>query len=254
MKRPILVICLVLVLTAEVLPRTQIIGDTGADGSEFVFACLVYGSGMAGFSRRRGGSWRTDWPKADKQFMFGIDRLSNVRIVLEKDVAVPIMDPNLFSYPFLYAVEVGHMELTPTEADRLREYMMLGGFLVVNDFWGSYEWQSFNRQAKMIFPDREIEQLDMSHEIFHSFFDIQEILQVPNVNNGCGGWGTSEQDGYTPYALAIFDDARRPMMVINYNTDLGDAWEWADQPCYPHEFSGMAYRMGLNFIVYSMTH
>ena len=132
--------------------------------------------------------------------------------------------------------------------------MMRGGFLVVDDFWGTYEWQSFNRQAKMIFPDREIEQLDMSHEIFHSFFDIQEILQVPNVRNGCGGYGTSEQDGYTPYALAIFDDARRPMMVINYNTDLGDAWEWADIPCYPHEFSGMAYRMGLNFIVYSMTH
>ena len=106
----------------------------------------------------------------------------------------------------------------------------------------------------MIFPDREIEQLDMSHEIFHSFFDIQEILQVPNVNNGCGGYGTSEQDGYTPYALAVFDDARRPMMVINFNTDLGDAWEWADQPCYPHEFSGMAFRLGLNFIVYSMTH
>ena len=100
-----LAICMILLLTAEVLPRAQIIGDTGADGSEFVFARLVYGSGLAGFSRRRGGSWRTDWPKADKQFMFGIDRLSNVRIVLEKDVAVPIMDPNLFSCPFLYAVE-----------------------------------------------------------------------------------------------------------------------------------------------------
>ena len=122
MKRLIPVMCLMLLLSAEVLPRAQIIGDTGADGSEFVFARLVYGSGLACFSRRRGGSWRTDWPKADKQFMFGIDRLSNVRIVLEKDVAVPIMDPKLFSYPFLYAVEVGHMELTPPEADRLREY------------------------------------------------------------------------------------------------------------------------------------
>ncbi len=177
MKRLILVICLVLLLSSEVLPRAQIIGDTVADGSEFVFARLVYGSGLGGFFRR-GGSWRTDWPKADKQFMFGIDRLSNVRIVLEKDVAIPIMDPNLFSYPFLYAVEVGHMELTQPEADRLREYMERGGFLVVDDFWGTYEFQSFNRQAKMIFPDREIEQLEMSHEIFHSFYDIGEILQV----------------------------------------------------------------------------
>ena len=112
------------------------------------FARLVYGSGLAGFSRHRGGSWKTDWPKADKQFMFGIDRLSNVRIVLEKDVAVPIMDPNLFSYPFLYAVEVGHMELTPPEAARLREYMMRGGFLVVDDFWGTYEWQSFKSSGQ----------------------------------------------------------------------------------------------------------
>jgi hypothetical protein len=253
MRRMILVISLVWLLSSEVFPKPQIIGDTVADGSEFVFARLVYSSGLNGFFRR-GGSWQTDWPKADKQFMFGIDRLSNVRIMLEKDVAVPIMDSNLFSYPFVYAVEVGHMELSQPEASRLREYMLRGGFLVVDDFWGSYEWQSFLRQVKKIFPDREVEQLPMTHELFHSFFDIEEILQVPNYRNGCYGYQTHEQDGYTPYVLAIFDDARRPMMVINYNTDLGDAWEWADLPCYPHEFSGMAYRMGLNFIVYSMTH
>jgi hypothetical protein len=197
MKRPVLVICQMLLLTAEVLPHAQIIGDTRSDGSELVCARLVYGSGLAGFARRRGGSSRPSWSKADKQLMFGIDWLSNVRIVLEKDVAVPIMDPDLFSYPFLYAVEVGHMELTLPEAARLREYMRRGGFLVVDDFWGTYEWQSFIRQIKMIFPDREVERLDMSHEISHSFYDIQEILQVPNVNNDCSGYGTSEA-GWLP--------------------------------------------------------
>jgi hypothetical protein len=146
------------------------------------------------------------------------------------------------------------MGLTQPEADRLREYMLRGGFLVVDDFWGTYEWQSFYSQLKKIFPDREPEEVPLSHPMFHVFFDIDEILQVPNVNNGCRGGRTSEGDGYIPYALAVFDDDRRPMMVISYNSDLGDAWEWADQPCYPHQFSGFAYRMGINFIIYSMTH
>lgn len=253
MKRLLLVILSALVLT---LPGT--LGTSSAqfvparaDGSEFVFARLIYPSG---FSRRGRGSWAVDWPKADKQFMFGIDRLSNVRIVLDQDVAIEIMDETLFSYPFLYAVEVGQMEINQTQADRLREYMLRGGFLVVDDFWGTYEWQNFSYQLKKIFPDKEVEEVPMTHPIFHSFYDIDQILQIPNVNNGCGGFQTHERDGYTPYALAVYDDTRRPMMMINYNTDLGDAWEWADQPCYPHEFSGMAYRMGLNFIIYSMTH
>jgi hypothetical protein len=253
MKRALLVAGLTMLLTSDLFPGPQIIGDSVAEGSEFVFARLVYGSGIQGYFRR-GGSWRTDWPKADKQFMFGIERLSNVRIVLDKDVAVPIMDPSLFTYPFVYAVEVGHMVLSPPEAERLREYMLRGGFLVVDDFWGTYEWDSFYAQARKIFPDKEVEQIPLSHEIFSAFYDIEKIIQVPNVNNGCRGSRTHERDGRVPYALAVFDDLRRPMMVINYNTDIGDAWEWADQPCYPHEFSGFAYRMGLNFIIYSMTH
>jgi hypothetical protein len=255
MKRVILAVFLVLTLLPELMPVAETApDDAGADGSEFVFARLVYGSGFRGWGRRGRGSWATDWPKADKQFIFGVDRLSNVRVVLDEDVAIQIMDPKLFSYPFVYAVEVGHMELSQPEADQLREYMDRGGFLVVDDFWGTYEWQNFSYNMKMIFPDKEAEQIPMSHPIFHAFYDIDEILQIPNINNGCGGYRTHEGDGYVPYALAVFDDKRRPMMVINYNTDLGDAWEWADQPCYPNEFSGMAYRMGINFIVYSMTH
>lgn len=226
--------------------------NAGMDGSEFVFARLVYGSGFRGWGRR--GSWATDWPKADKQFIFGVDRLSNVRVVVDEDVAIEIMDPKLFSYPFLYAVEVGHMELSHLEARQLREYMDRGGFLVVDDFWGTYEWQNFSYNMKLIFPENEAEPIPLSHPIFHAFYDIDELLQIPNVRNGCLGYQTHEGDGYIPYLLAIFDDKRRPMMVINYNTDLGDAWEWADEPCYPNEFSGMAYRMGINFIVYSMTH
>ena len=243
-------------LAIQLFPGQELGGYGGVDGSEFVFARLRYNEGLSNF-RGWGGrpSWAVDWPKADKQFIFAIDRMSNVRVVLDKDVAIDIMDPNLFSYPFLYALEVGRgMTLSTPEAERLREYMLRGGFLVIDDFWGTYEWQNFYAQLHKIFPDREPEEIPLTHQIFHSFFDIPEILQVPNVNNGCRGGPTYQRDGYVPHALAIFDDDRRPMMVINFNTDIGDAWEWADVECYPNRYAGYAFRMGINWIVYSMTH
>jgi len=236
-------------------PTNRSGGYGDVDGSEFVFARLIYNEGMANFGRRGGRSWATDWPKADKQFIFAIDRMSNVRVVLDQDIAIEIMDPNLFSYPLLYALEVGRgMNLSPEEAERLREYMERGGFLVIDDFWGTSQWRNFQIQLEKIFPDKEAEEIPMSHPIFHSFFDIDEVLQIPNVGNGCRGGPTYQSDGYVPYALAIFDDDRRPMMVINFNTDIGDAWEWADESCYPSEFAGFAFRMGINWIIYSMSH
>ncbi len=243
-------------LAFQLFPQRELGGYGGADGSEFVFARLIYSEGMYGFrGYGRRSNWAVDWPKADKQFIFAIDRMSNVRVVLDQDVAIDIMDPKLFSYPFIYALEVGRgMELSPQEAERLREYMLRGGFLVIDDFWGTREWQHFYYELKKIFPEREPLEIPRSHQIFHSFFDIEEILQVPNVGNGCRGGPTHQRDGFTPYALAIFDDVGRPMMVINFNTDIGDAWEWADQECYPNKFSGYAFRMGINWIVYSMTH
>jgi hypothetical protein len=186
--------------------------------------------------------------------MFGIERLSNIRIDLDARVTVAPLDPELFDYPLVYAVEVGSWYFNDEEAARMREYLDRGGFLVVDDFWGTYEWNDFYGQLAKIFPDREVEEVPMDHPILHSFYDIDEIIQVPNVGNGRRGGPTYENGGIVPYALAVFDDARRPMVMINYNTDLGDAWEWADDPGYPHRFSGFAYRMGINFIVYAMTH
>jgi len=259
LKRLLLTACTTLLIVSEAMPGPQFFfGDAGdkeapiVDGSEFVFARLIYSSGLGNFGRRE--TWRTDRPDADEHFMLGMDRLSNIRVRLNDYVAVAIMDPALFDYPFVYAVEVGFMELSQQEAATLREYMERGGFLVVDDFWGTLQWRNFDYQLKKIFPDREVEPIPLSHEVFHSFYDIDEILQVPVVDRGCFNLQTWEQDGYTPYALAVFDDDRRPMLMINHNTDLGDAWEHADEPCYPHKYSGFAYRMGINFVVYAMTH
>lgn len=221
---------------------------------EFVFARLVYSNGYNGFRFRGGKGWATDYPEADYKFMYGIKRLSGIK-VQEEENPVRIMDPRLFDYPYIYAVEVGQMQLSPQEADRIREYLLRGGFLHADDFWGVYERQNFVMQMKKVFPDREMEELPLSHEIFHTFFDIDRVMQIPNVGNACRGGPTWENPTDTkPRIYGVKDDNGRVMTVITYNSDLGDAWEWMDEPCYPELYSGQSYRMGLNFIIYAMTH
>jgi len=153
------------------------------------------------------------------------------------------------------------MELSEEEAARLREYLLRGGFWHVDDFWGLQQWNQFARQMKKVFPDREIQELPLTHEIFHIFFNIDRVLQVPNVRLGeyytmSGGRSqTWEQPSDTePRVLGISDDTGRLMVLITYNSDLGDAWEWMDDPEYPALFTGYAYRLGMNSIIYAMTH
>jgi hypothetical protein len=206
------------------------------------------------------GAWLTDTWDADYQYMWGIQRMTNARVYL-KPHPMQIMSPDLFKYPYVYAVEPGQMELTQEQADRMREYLLRGGFWHVDDFWGLRQWAQFERQAKKIFPDREIVDLPLSHEIFHTFFDITEILQPPNDGNGRmytrtgGEWPTWEQpDDTRPRVRGISDDNGRLMILMTYNSDLGDAWEWMDDPEYPSKFTSYAYRLGMNSIIYTMTH
>ena len=221
---------------------------------EFVFARLIYSSGFNGFFRGRANAWATDYPEADFKFMYGIQRLSNIRVQIEEN-PVRIMDPELFKYPFLYAVEVGHMNLSMQEAERLREYLLRGGFLYADDFWGLYQKQNFLNQMRKVFPERAIVTLPFSHAVFHTFFDIDIVMQIPNVYNGCSGGRTWQDPSDTvPSVLGINDNNGRLMVLATYNSDLGDAWEWMDEPCYPALYSGQAYRMGLNFILYAMSH
>ena len=206
------------------------------------------------------GAWMTDTWDADYQYMWGIQRLTNTTLSMTPH-PMPIMDPDLFKYPYIYAVEVGQMELSDTEAARLREYLLRGGFWHCDDFWGMRQWNQFERQMKKIFPDREIVDIPPSHELFHIFYDINEILQPPNVGLGeiytrsGGQTRTWEQpDDTEPRVRGVFDDAGRLMVLITYNADLGDAWEWMDDPDYPAKFTGYAYRLGMNSIIYAMTH
>lgn len=219
---------------------------------QFYFTRAVYSSGLSTRSFRS-RSWATDFPKADRQFLFVIGRTLDLLDLYERENAVRLDDPALLDFPFLYALEVGFMDLTEAEVEGLRHYLKVGGFLVIDDFWGTWQWENFERQMRRVFPDRPIVELEIDHPIFHSFYEIDEILQVPSIGNARSGY-TYEQDGYTPHVRGIFDDDGRLMVVINWNTDLGDAWEWSESPDYPFVYSSFAHKMGVNFIIYSMTH
>lgn len=221
----------------------------------FYFSRAQYGGG-AQFRRSR---WATDYPQADIWISNVLRRLTGVDVA-PYDNIVRLDDPELRRFPFIYAVEVGSMGLAPAEVRGLREYLLAGGFLMVDDFWGSWEWSNFEWEMRQVLPEYDIVEIPLDHEIFRSYYAIDEIIQVPNIANGISvgmgypGAGTSEGDGFTPRFLGILDDKDRVLVVINWNTDLGDAWEHAEDPRYPLMYSTYAYQMAANFIIYAMTH
>ncbi len=209
-----------------------------------------------GMGDQHGGSWSIDYPEADKHFSFLLSRLSSIDSSPNEN-AVKLSDPELLNLPLIYALEVGAMQLENTEAESLREYLLAGGFLLIDDFWGSWAWENLVAQMQLVFPDRIIRDIPSSHPIFNLVFDVEDIKQVPNYQNGIDferTGKTHEEDGRRPYVRGIFDDKDRLMVLINFNTDLGDAWEWADHPEYPFQFTNYAAKLGVNIVVYAMTH
>lgn len=217
----------------------------------FFFTRAIYSGYGRGWGRR--GSWSVDFPKADRQFLVVLRRLTNLD-AYENENAVRLDDPALRRYPFLYALEVGAMSLTQDEVRGLRNYLEAGGFLVIDDFWGDREWANFAGEMARVLPGRPIVDIPPDHALFRSFYDIDEVIQVPMVSIGRRGGPTWECYGCEPVVRGIFDDEGRLMVVINFNTDLGDAWEWAEDPFYPLPYSTFAYQMGVNMIVYAMSH
>ena len=217
------------------------------------FRCPEFGGGN--FFPPQGWGWATDYPGGDCKFMGAIHRLTGIRVHPDPNV-MQILDKDLYKFPFVYAVEVGQMYLDADDASRLREYLLRGGFMHVDDFWGPDEFANFEDQIFKVFPDRKLEQLKLSHEVFHTFFDVDTVMQIPNRSNGCRNDGQTWEDrrDTEPRIYGIHDDEGRLMVLVTYNSDLGDAWEYMDLPCYPVKYSGQAYRMGLNFMIYAMTH
>lgn len=221
-----------------------------AESTEYQFARLAYRSGYDGW--RGGGSWATDAPKAERQFVQGVRRLTRIHTrSLEQNIDID--SDEIYDYPWIYAVEVGYWQISDSQAKRLRDYLDRGGFLMADDFHGTREWDAFMEGLRRIFPDRPVVELEDSSRIFHVLYDLPDRIQIPGVFYIRRGV-TYERDGIEPRWRAVFDDKGRIQVAICHNMDLGDAWEWADLPEYPEKFTSMAYRIGINYILYSMTH
>ena len=222
---------------------------TGNSDTEFQFVRLAYSSA---FNFGRGRGWMTDAPEAEEHLLDGIHRLTRVRAGTEGQ-HVAIMDADLFDHPWLYAVEVGSWVLDDAEAARLRDYLLRGGFLVVDDFHGTREWAGFVASMQRVFPDRAIVDIPMDDPVFHVVYDLVDRVQIPGIVSLSTGL-TYERDGYTPEWRGIYDDQDRLMVVINFNMDLGDGWEHPDTPEYSLKYTTRAYQYAINYIVYAMTH
>lgn len=213
--------------------------------TEYAFARLKYPS-------QRRYNWTIDYPKADRQFVQGVRRLSRVHVRSVEQV-VDLDSDEIFNWPWIYGVELGFWELNDQQIKRLREYLLRGGFFMTDDCHGTYQWNGFVSVMNKVFPDRPIVELENKDAIFHVLYDLEDRIQIPGLAALYRGQ-TYEQDGVIPRWRAIYDDKGRIMVAICHNMDLGDAWEHADAPWYPEKYTSMAYRVGLNYIIYSMTH
>jgi hypothetical protein len=230
--------------------------DSENGKSEYSWSRLRYSmdSGSArGFGRW--ASWSRDYPKADRQFLIALKRLTRINArPVEQVVDLDSEGPeSIENFPWVYAVQVQTWTFTEPEAKRLREYLLKGGFLMVDDFHGATDWEHFMNGMLMVFPDRPIEDLTDKDEIFHVLYDLTDRFQVPGEQYVWTG-RTYEKDGYVAEWRGIRDDRGRVMVAICHNMHLGDAWEWADDPRYPEKFASLAFRLGINYVMYGMTH
>jgi len=233
--------------------------------TEWVFARLMYPNmdGVHGRGRwgryavdwtqgGRGVSWTTDYPRSDRHFALALRRLTRIH-VRSVEQPINIDEGDQFDWPWMYAVEVGHWNLTDAQTKGFREYLLRGGFFMCDDFHGTEEWEVFLHSMKRVFPDRQIVDLDSDEAIFHTIYDLEERYQVPGWTPVRRGM-TYEYDGVSPRWRGIFDDHGRLMVAICHNMDLGDSWEHADNPEYPQKYSALGIRIGVNYVAYAMTH
>ncbi len=233
--------------------------------TEWVFARLMYPpySGAINGRRTRGfggdgwkhgrSSWTTDYTAADRHVAVALRRLTRIHV---RSVEQPIdLDDgdDVFNYPWLYAVEVGHWQLTDSQIVQMREFLLRGGFFMCDDFHGTEEWAVFMETMQRVFPDRQVVDIPDSDSIFHAIYDLDHRYQVPGAQYLSSG-RTYEYDGFDPHWRGIYDDKGRLMVAICHDMDLGDAWEWADEPRYDEKFSALAFRIVTNYVVYAMSH
>jgi len=218
------------------------------------------GYGYGSRNGRGSGWWLVDWPDADDHFTQGVERLT--RVAAGQPLHFRLTDDKLFDNPWIYATQTGWWGLSDAETARLREYLLRGGYLVVDDMWGpdTTQWEVFRETMNRVLPGKPITDIEDTDSVMHVLYDIEEkdrsfIPGTRHLRMGPGGRVVVQQPyGTTPAWRAMYDDKNRMVVAVNYNTDIGDAWEYADAPEYPEHMTALAYRYGINYLIYAMTH
>ena len=226
--------------------------------TEWAFARLMFPPGPLNGYRNRDLDWHVgvslwtqDFPRADRHFAQAMRRLTRIH-VRSVEQPVNLDEGDAGDWPWLYAVQVGEWGLTERQGKALREYLLRGGFFMADDFHGAAEWGEFETRIRRAFPDRPIVDIPDDDPIFHTVYDVTDRYQVPGQAHLRLGYKYA--DGKGAHWRGIYDDKGRVMVAISFNSDIGDAWEFADDPWYPAKFSDLAIRLGVNYVVYAMTH
>jgi hypothetical protein len=200
-----------------------------------------------------GEPWAIDAPAAEQNLARRIKTATTIQV--EDPITLTLDDPQLFTYPWIYMVEPGNLKLSDKDVQTLREFLLRGGTLTFDDFHGPVEWDHMAAEMKRVFPDRPIVDFPNGHAIYSCFYKLDGYPQVAGLGSFMAGrsW---EKGGYVGRLRTIFDDNGRPMLYINWNTDMGDGWEWSNAEEFPGyiKYTTQAYRMGINEVVYALTH
>jgi len=232
--------------------------DDRLAGLQWTFARVKYDtySGEAR-SNLRIGYWEEPWaidaPAAEQNLSRRLAAVTSIQVT--DPIVITLDDEKIWQYPWLYIVEPSNLNLSETDAATLREHLLRGGTLTLDDFHGPYEWELTVRQLRMIFPDREIVDIEPPHPIFTCFYHLDHYPQIPGLGSFFSG-RTWEKGGFVPHLRAILDDAGRPMVLINWNTDIGDGLEWSNAEEYPGymKYTAQAYQLMINQVIYVLTH
>jgi hypothetical protein len=223
--------------------RVRVEPNVPYDG-RFTFVRLRYGASDFGGRGGRGG-WAFDYPAMERNFMTVLNDLTTIKPHVRQSNVHDMDDPALSKYAVAYLSEPGYWAPNAAEAKGLREWILKGGFLIVDDFFGR-QWEQFDRAMHEVLPEARIMPLDVSHPVFHSFFDIRTLEGMHHPQN----------PGYRAEYRGIFEDndpRKRLMVVVNYNNDIGDYMEWSGEGWYPVDFTNDAYKFATNYLVYGMT-
>jgi hypothetical protein len=230
---------------------------------EFVTGRLMYpsGRGFGGYRRGRGWeqggtSWAVDYPEGDRTFVRLLRRFSTIDTRSVEQPVNPDDADDMGYWPFLMVGLAGFWELSDEQVKNIRNYLLKGGFLFADSFFGSYSWPGFANGMKRILPEYNIVDLDGSHPVFHTVYDIPALAetQIPNMNSLMGGGGGYLDDGSEPHWRGIMDENGRLLVLIAFNNDVADSWQWADDPRYPAERVNLGLRLAVNIAVYALTH